>query len=1743
MPFWIPRTRRSVTTDLSDSGSNPNGTNPGEDGDTGTSDDKTPLLLPDLKVAKQANTVVAALDASGAELTGVFDVTYLVVIENTGTIELTDLQITDDITAVTNFGDAYLAVDISGDRDQLSGLVSGPAIVSDTLANPGDLPMINGGFLGGSGTGPAAQIFAANSGALQVGEQVVVSYTVRIDGNELSNGPDGTTAPVPGNQVLGEADSAAGGVDDLSDDGLDPNTNNGEGDTDNPTLFQAPQVRLWKEHTVAVDNGDGTSTITVTLRVQNSGTVDLTNLSLTEDLQDQFGDAFRSVTVPTLDTTLAPGSTIPADLINAAWVDNTSIDLFDINETGEMLAAGDEFTITFDVVVDPDQRDDDADYLTNTATVSGDGENFDGGTINVDDQSGFDDGSGRDNDEPTVAIIPEIRIAKSAGDAVANGDNWDVTFTLIVENTGSVNLDMLTLTDDIEDEFGNAFVAIKGLAIQTFGSGTTPTVNANWMTDTAMDVLNGDGNLDPGDYFEVVFTVTIDPDGVDSISDPLENQATVGGRAVDQFGNPLTDGAGGQLLAADDSDSGTSPQGDNIGENGDTGTSDDPTPVIIADISATKQVVGTPTQLANGNFEVTYRAVIENIGTVDLASLMLDEDLMDQFGTAYVNAYDLNLTNPPPAGSAVALNTNWNGGGITEIVDTTVSSLLAVGDSFEFEFKVEVDAAAATGVLENTLAASGAAVDATRTPILASDRVTPIRATDDSDSGTDPSNENFGAPGNTGGTDDPTPLLIPDIGLAKEAVNVVANGDNFDVTFTLNWENTGTVDLDSVEILDDIAAQFGGQFLAATIDSVTTSGAATVAVNGAWTGDTAQSLISHTGSPLAVGDTIQVVFTVTIDPDASGTSTSGLENQATSTGTGINPDTGAPDPTLLASDISDNGTDPVGDNGEDENIDGVVGNDPTPVVIVDPEISVAKAVSGTPALLANGNYEVVYSLVIENTGNVDLAGLTLQEDLASQFGSAFVSAGNVSLVTSPSASSSVVLDSLWDGDGATEMISQTASTLLVVGDSFVVEFTVEVDPDAAAAPGALDNQVAVGGNAVDENGVEFTDSKGTAITTTDDSDSGTDPNNTNPNDSSDQGTSDDPTQLLIPSIGLAKSAGDAVPNGDNFDVTFTFVYENNGTVDLTTLTLTDDVQAEFGNAFVGVVAGSLNISGTVATLPGVNVGFEADTTENLLDGTGRLDIGESFEVSFTVTIDPDGIDGVSQGLENQATATGEGINPITDAVDPTLVASDDSDNGIDPGAENGEDDGDGTFGNDPTAIQIADLGIAKSIVGEPELLFSGNYVATYQLVVANTGTLDLASLSLLEDLSTQFDGAFVNAGNLQLTVVPTDSNSSIALNSAGFNGSSDVELVDTAAENLLAVGDSFTLVFTVEINPDQVDGSLDNQIVATGTAVDVNGNEILDSTGTPLSASDLSDSGTSVSGTNPGQPGDEGTSDDPVEFTPAPRPLGVILGTVFLDNNNDGFQQTGEIGLAGVEVTLIGEDVFGNSINRTVLTEASGAYAFRGLTAGDYRVVQTQPEGFDDGIDIGGAGATVGNDQFSGIRLGFGQVFSGNTFAELPRSSISPSTTSGSPARLPQLAPIFRSPVPTLLSNFLDGPGPIYGGIPISSNADPLTLDSGLPVAGGYVADGSVSDCGYPEPVEEVDEPLDWADQPVVETVDEGGEGGCGEEVVVSPEPEVVEQGGESEPPIPREETDSGSDGRGFNRPTFLKRFGHWPNR
>ena len=337
------------------------------------------------------------------------------------------------------------------------------------------------------------------------------------------------------------------------------------------------------------------------------------------------------------------------------------------------------------------------------------------------------------------------------------------------------------------------------------------------------------------------------------------------------------------------------------------------------------------------------------------------------------------------------------------------------------------------------------------------------------------------------------------------------------------------------------------------------------------------------------------------------------------------------------------------------------------------------------------------------------------------------------------------------------------------------------------------------------------------------SDSGTDASGTNNGEPGDSFGSDDPTPLFIPSVGLAKSAGDAVANGDNFDVTFTLVFENNGTVDLTNLTLFDDIAAQFGDAFVSVDNVAVQNFVGSGTAPTVNGAWGNDTSQTIIAG-GRANVGDTFEVVFTATIDPDASANAGS-LDNQAIANGEALDdngrPLTDSAGNPVTASDVSDDGTSATDENGEEvTGDGVFANDPTPIQIADLGIAKSLIGEPILTDIGNYVVTYQVVVENTGTLDLGSLSLLEDISTQFGSAFVDAGNLTLVTSPSDPDSGISVDSANFNGETAIEILDPTGKNTLVVGDSFTITFDVEIDPAGVTDPLENQVEGAGIAVD-----------------------------------------------------------------------------------------------------------------------------------------------------------------------------------------------------------------------------------------------------------------------------------------------------------------------------------
>jgi hypothetical protein len=110
---------------------------------------------------------------------------------------------------------------------------------------------------------------------------------------------------------------------------------------------------------------------------------------------------------------------------------------------------------------------------------------------------------------------------------------------------------------------------------------------------------------------------------------------------------------------------------------------------------------------------------------------------------------------------------------------------------------------------------------------------------------------------------------------------------------------------------------------------------------------------------------------------------------------------------------------------------------------------------------------------------------------------------------------------------------------------------------------------------------------------------------------------------------------------------------------------------------------------------------------------------------------------------------------------------------------------------------------------------------------------------------------------------------------------------------------------------------------------------------------------------------------------------GRLAGSVYIDSNNNGRRDPGEMGLPGVVVTLTGVDITGRPVLAHVVTNPAGYYVFLKMKAGTYALRETQPAGFLDGrATPGSAGGIAGNNVIVRIALGTNQIATGYLFGE-----------------------------------------------------------------------------------------------------------------------------------------------------------------
>ncbi|MGA0605239.1 SdrD B-like domain-containing protein [Phenylobacterium sp. VNQ135] len=128
------------------------------------------------------------------------------------------------------------------------------------------------------------------------------------------------------------------------------------------------------------------------------------------------------------------------------------------------------------------------------------------------------------------------------------------------------------------------------------------------------------------------------------------------------------------------------------------------------------------------------------------------------------------------------------------------------------------------------------------------------------------------------------------------------------------------------------------------------------------------------------------------------------------------------------------------------------------------------------------------------------------------------------------------------------------------------------------------------------------------------------------------------------------------------------------------------------------------------------------------------------------------------------------------------------------------------------------------------------------------------------------------------------------------------------------------------------------------------------------------------------------------------RPPGAaVRGRIYLDANASGAWDAGDTGLPGVAIRLTGTDTAGAAVDRSLVTDAEGRYAFSGLPASGaagYTVTQTQPAAYRDGVTLVAAGqpgtaastkpvAAGDADRITGLVLAAGDDRPGYDFAEL----------------------------------------------------------------------------------------------------------------------------------------------------------------
>ncbi len=364
-------------------------------------------------------------------------------------------------------------------------------------------------------------------------------------------------------------------------------------------------------------------------------------------------------------------------------------------------------------------------------------------------------------------------------------------------------------------------------------------------------------------------------------------------------------------------------------------------------------------------------------------------------------------------------------------------------------------------------------------------------------------------------------------------------------------------------------------------------------------------------------------------------------------------------------------------------------------LIPSPSVGLAKTNSALRPV-GGGLFDVDLTFVVRNTGTTILNNVQIQEDLQEVFvdnpqvggvasdGATGITAVNLTgPITFAGGGTAPTFNAAYDGNGNINLFS--AGNTFNPGDEATITITVRLDlaPDNTVD---IDNSAVATGNPPGGGTVTDTSQSGSDV----DPDNDGDPTNNN-----------QPNRIRIPSIGVAKTVGTPVLiGGTTYQFDYTIRVENTGTIQLTNVQLTENLQAALiDNAFnradsftVTNVALSFP-DGAPTVPPTLNPVFNGTSITTLFDGTAAntFDPDQTAQVVITVQADLGPVTGTASatGLgdgilesQNVAEASGTPLDALGNPLPPVTDVSQDGTN-VDP-----DNDGNPNNNNTPTTLLI-----------------------------------------------------------------------------------------------------------------------------------------------------------------------------------------------------------------------------------------------------------------------------------------------------------------------------------------------------------------------------------------------------------------------------------------------------------------------